>query len=53
MPGKDLLVDAVRKIQALYEMCFSVLFRGMLGISKIQLCLMAFPVSLPSLNVIK
>ena len=22
MPGKDLLMDAVRKIQAAYEMCF-------------------------------
>lgn len=50
MPGKDsYLLDAVRKIQALYEMRFSVLFRGMLGISEIKLDLMTFPVSLPSL----
>lgn len=49
MPGMNLLVDAVRKIQAAYEMCFSVLFRGILRIPKIQLYLMAFPVGLPSL----
>lgn len=50
VPGKDsYLLDAVRKIQALCEIRFSVLFRGMLGISEIKLDLMTFPVSLPSL----
>lgn len=50
MPGKDPLVDAVRKVQAVRKMCFSVLFREMLRVSKIQLYLMAFPVSSPSLT---
>lgn len=47
---EDLLVAAVRKAQAAYEMCFSVLGRGMLRISKTQLYLVAFHVSLPSLR---